>query len=54
MATSYYVDDEDFGFDGVEDEETEYVDCKRCRGIGSDHQGADCIPCFGLGAIPLR
>lgn len=35
-------------------DEAEWVPCKRCYETGEDDDGADCIFCGGIGAVPLR
>lgn len=34
--------------------EPQYQECKRCRGLGEDEDGAACIPCMGLGEYEIK
>lgn len=28
--------------------------CARCKGLGEDKDGADCVPCEGFGSVIIR
>lgn len=40
--------------DEVEGPGPQEVECRRCRGLGEDSQGADCVHCDGMGSTYLR
>lgn len=43
--------DSAFFYDNPDAEEPEEIECKRCRGLGEDRDGADCTACGGMGSI---
>lgn len=53
MSSNYMPDNMGWN-DGSADLGPDEVECKRCRGLGEDADGADCVFCDGYGSLFLR
>lgn len=52
---SYYSDAPDgWNSTPARTNSTEEQECKRCHGLGTDAEGADCVYCDGMGSVFLR
>lgn len=51
---SYYPTDVEAGNDVEMNLEAPERQCSRCRGLGTDRDGADCLYCDGWGSVISR